>query len=111
MGGSHGGHGGGGGPTVDGTATLRISRASAMLPVFVRGLAAAVSGSSSTASNGGSGSSPNIRDLEIAALSASMQKDHDKAIELMKKATAMEEQMSCAVWSTQPHQANTRTLW
>ena len=33
-------------------------------------------------------------ELEIAALSASMKKDHGKAIELMKKATALEEQMS-----------------
>ena len=94
MGGSHGGHGGGGGPTVDGTATLRVSRASVVLPLFVRGLAAAVSGSSSIASLGGSGSSQQIKDLEIFALSASMKKDHAKAIELMKQATALEEQMS-----------------
>ena len=91
MGGSHGGHGGGGGPTVDGTATVRTSRASVTLPIFVRGLAAAVSGSSSTGSNVGS---DGIRDLEVAALKASMQKNHAKAIELMKKATALEEQMS-----------------
>jgi tetratricopeptide (TPR) repeat protein len=94
MGGSHGGHGGGGGPTVDGKATVRTSRASTVLPVFVRGLAAAVNGSSSVASVGGSGSSQKIKDLEIAALSASMKKDHDKATELMKQATALEEQMS-----------------
>jgi tetratricopeptide (TPR) repeat protein len=92
--GSHGGHGGGGSPGVDGVATLRVSKASVMLPIFVRGLAGAVSGSTSIASVGGSGSSQNIRDLEIAALSASMKKDHAKAIELMKKATALEEQMS-----------------
>ena len=89
MGGSHGGHGGGSGPTVDAVATGRTSRASTTLPLFVRGLAAAVNGTVSTASVG-----QNIRDLEIAALSASMKKDHDKAVELMKKATAMEEQLS-----------------
>jgi tetratricopeptide (TPR) repeat protein len=89
MGGSHGGHGGG--PTVDAAATLRTSRASVLLPGFVRGLAAAVNGSGSTASNGGSDA---IRDIEVAALRASMQKDHDKAIDLMKKATALEEQSS-----------------
>ena len=94
MSGSHGGHGGGGGPTVDGTATLRVSRASVVLPLFVRGLAAAVNGSSSIASLGGSGSSQQIKDLEIFALSASMRKDHAKAIELMKQATALEEKMS-----------------
>ncbi|HKY45213.1 MAG TPA: hypothetical protein VJM50_19125 [Pyrinomonadaceae bacterium] len=93
MAGSHGGHGGAG-PTVDGTATVRTSRASAVLPLFVRGLAAAVSGSNSIASIGGSGNSQKIKDLEIAALSASMRKDHDKATELMKQATALEEQMS-----------------
>ena len=92
--GSHGSHGGGGGPTVDGTATVRTSRASTVLPVFVRGLTAAVNGSSSIASVGGSGSSQKIKDLEITALSASMKKDHDKAIELIKQATALEEQMS-----------------
>src|SRR6185503_6658088 len=32
-----------------------------------------------------------IFELEIAALSASTKKDHEKAIELMKKATALEE--------------------
>ena len=94
MGGSHGGHGAAGGPTVDGTATLRVSRASAVLPLFVRGLAAAVNGSGSIASLGGSGSSQQIKDLEIFALSASMKKDHEKAIELMKQATALEEKMS-----------------
>jgi hypothetical protein len=35
-----------------------------------------------------------IRELEISALSASMKKDHGKAIELMTKATLLEEQMS-----------------
>jgi tetratricopeptide (TPR) repeat protein len=59
--------------------------------VFVRGLAAAVNGSTSI---GGSGNSPGIRELEVAALSASMKKDHDKAIDLMKQATALEEKMS-----------------
>jgi tetratricopeptide (TPR) repeat protein len=65
-----------------------------VLPVFVRGLAAAVNGSTSIASVGGSGSSQNIKDFQIAALSASMRKDHDQAIELMKKATALEDQMT-----------------
>ena len=88
------GHGGHGGPTMDGTATVRTSRASATLPIFVRGLAAAVTGSSSIASIGGSGSPQKIKDFQIAALSASMKKDHDKAIELIKNATALEEQMS-----------------
>ena len=39
-------------------------------------------------------SSRRIGELEVAALNASMKKDHAKAIELMKKATAIEEQSS-----------------
>jgi len=35
-----------------------------------------------------------IRELEISALSASMNKDHAKAIELMKRATSLEEEAS-----------------
>lgn len=90
MSGGHGGHSSSG----NGSATVRTSTASVTLPLFVRGLAAAVDGSTATGSIGGSGNSQKIKELEIAALSASMKKDHDKAIELMKQATAIEEQMS-----------------
>ena len=86
MGAGHGGH--------DGSPTVRTSRASVTLPLFVRGLAAAVSGSNATGSIGGSGNSQKIKDLSIAALGASMKKDHAKAIELIKQATALEEQMN-----------------
>ena len=98
--GSHGGHGAT--PTA---ATVRASSANLMLPLFVRGLAAAVSGGATDQSLAGletlrSDNVPprtamvTIRTLEISALSASMKKEHDKAIELMKKATALEEEMS-----------------
>ncbi len=90
MSGGHGGHGSSG----NGSATVRTSTASVTLPVFVRGLAAAVNGSMSTASVGGSGNSQLIKDMEIVALRSSMKKEHNKAIELMKQATAMEEQSS-----------------
>ena len=90
MSGSHGGHS----SSADATATLRTSTASVTLPLFVRGLAAAIAGSTSPASVGGSGNAQIIRDLEIAALSASMRKDHDKAIDLMKNATVLEQQMT-----------------
>lgn len=90
MSGGHGGHSSSG----NGSATLRTSTASVVLPLFVRGLAAAVDGSTSPGSIGGSGNSQKLKELEIAALGASMKKDHDKAIELMKQATAIEEQMS-----------------
>jgi tetratricopeptide (TPR) repeat protein len=90
MSGGHGGHTASG----NGSATVRTSTASVTLPPFVRGLAAAVNGSTSTASVGGSGNSQLIKELEIGALRASMKNEHDKAIELMKQATAMEEQSS-----------------
>ncbi len=95
MTGSHGSHNV---APASGGATLRTSAASVILPLFVRGLAAAVNGAdvsqSITALEALRPSSPvnsEIFALEIAALSASMKKDHEKAIELMKKATSLEE--------------------
>src|SRR4029078_8812086 len=43
---------------------------------------------------GGNSTTSEIFELEILALSASMTKDHGKAIELMKKATALEESVT-----------------
>jgi hypothetical protein len=97
--GSHGSHNASG----NAPATLRTSSASMTLPLFIRGLAAAMSGSATAeqsiaglqairASRGST--SIEIMELEIAALSASMKKDHAKAIELMKKATALEASMT-----------------
>jgi len=87
---SHGSHNSG--------ATLRTSSASITLPLFVRGLAAAVSGSDVsqfiTALQAVRSPNSEIFEFEILALSASMKKDHDKAIELMKKATSLEEATS-----------------
>jgi len=86
---SHVGHGGNGG------ATVRTSTAHLTLPPFVRGLAAAVENSAAVDQNLEKlrtvESNTAIRELEIKALSASMKNDHAKAIELMKKATALEE--------------------
>jgi tetratricopeptide (TPR) repeat protein len=104
--GSHGGHSATPAPASgNATATVRTSAASLMLPFFVRGLAAAANGAAIDPSMAGletlrSDNVParssvlTIRELEISALSASMKKDHDKAIEMMKKATALEEEMS-----------------
>ena len=75
-------------------ATLRTSSASMTLPFFVRGLAAAMGGSATEPSIAGlqeTRASGEIFALEIAALKASMNKDHGRAIELMKQATALEE--------------------
>ena len=97
MGGSHGGHGAAPGSSGSGGATVRTSTANLTLPLFVRGMAAAVEGSAfdqDLAKLRNAGSNTEIRELEIKALSASMKNDHAKAIELMKKATALEEQTS-----------------
>jgi tetratricopeptide (TPR) repeat protein len=69
--------------------TLRYSGASRTLPPFIRALSAAVRGSNDVAT-GLSG----IRELEVSALNASLKNDHTKAIDLMKQATALEEQQS-----------------
>ena len=105
MSGSHGGHGATTATAANAAATVRASSAGLMLPFFVRGLAAAVNGAAIDQSLAGLGAlrsdkvparSPmlTIRELEISALSATMKKDHDKAIEMMKKAVALEEEMS-----------------
>ncbi len=95
MSGGHGGHT----PAATGSAgaTLRTSMASVMLPIFIRGLAAASQGSAHITDvndDAGRSSVRRIGELSVAALNASMKKDHAKAIELMKKATAIEEQMT-----------------
>ena len=79
MNGSHGGmH----------DATVRTSVASQTLPIFVRGMASAFNGSAFELHSIGP-----VNKIEVEALRASMKKDHANAIELMKKATALEEQM------------------
>ncbi|HVI72159.1 MAG TPA: tetratricopeptide repeat protein [Pyrinomonadaceae bacterium] len=94
MSGGHGGHS----PTDNAAATVRTSTANQTLPPFVRGLAAAVDGSSAVDQNveklRNVGSNTAIREFEIKALSVSMKNDHAKAIELMKNATMLEEQTS-----------------
>jgi tetratricopeptide (TPR) repeat protein len=95
MTGSHGSHSA---APATGDATLRTSSASVTLPLFVRGLAAAINGSDVSqfitalqAVRSNRPANSEIFELEIAALSASMKKDHEKAIELMKRATSLEE--------------------
>lgn len=95
MSGGHGGHTPA--ATASAGATVRTSMASVMLPIFIRGLAAASQGSANITDvndDAGRSSVRRIGELSVAALNASMKKDHAKAIELMKKATAIEEQMT-----------------
>jgi tetratricopeptide (TPR) repeat protein len=71
------------------TNTLRYSGASRTLPVFIRALAAAIRGSNDVATG-----LPEIKELQVNAVKASLKKDHETAITLIKKATALEEQGS-----------------
>lgn len=105
SGGGHGGHGATQPTSNDGAATVRTSSSNRTLPPFIRGLAGAMNGSAETEQSivalkalavGGRTDGTRaleIRQLEIAALDASVRQDHGKAIELMKKATALEEEM------------------
>jgi len=96
MSGAHGAHG-----NCSTAPTMRTSYANRTLPFFIRGLAAAMTGAGvqlseleELRSKAESGKSAiEINEDEIAALNASMKKDHAKAIEIMKKATALEEEM------------------
>jgi tetratricopeptide repeat protein len=98
--GAHGGHGGSQPVSSDGSATVRASNRSQMLPIFVRGLASAQSGSAGVEENvtkagtmSGDTESKTIGELEIAALAASVKRDHERAAELMKQAIRFEEEM------------------
>ena len=70
--------------------TVRAPRASQNLPGFTRGFASAALNTSS-ASPASVSEKVGLRELQITGLAASMKGDHEKAIELMKKATLMEE--------------------
>ncbi len=70
--------------------TVRAPRASQNLPPFIRGFASAATGSGGALAATVS-EKAGLRELQIAALAASMKQDHEKAIELMGKATLMEE--------------------
>ncbi|HEY8186426.1 MAG TPA: tetratricopeptide repeat protein [Pyrinomonadaceae bacterium] len=92
-------------PTVstDGLMTVRPQRGRQSLPLFIRGMADAVSGSAEAekslvalkalnVSGGGQATAMlGIRELEITALMAARRKDYDQAIASMKHATIFEE--------------------
>ena len=98
--GAHGGHGGGQPVSSDGPTTVRASNRSERLPVFVRGLANALGGSpipeenvSKSGTAARDSESKTIGELEIAAVAASVKRDHERAAELMKQAIKLEEAM------------------
>jgi len=97
---AHGGHGGVQPVSSDGPATVRASNRSQRLPVFVRGLATALSGSGAAEENvtkpgtiSRDMESKTIGELEIAAVASSVKRDHEQAAELMKQAIRLEEEM------------------
>ncbi len=98
--GAHGAHGGDQPVSSDGPATVRSSNRSQRLPIFVRGLATALRGPAAGEENvAKSGTisrdkeSKTIGELEIAAVTASVKRDHEQAAELMRQAIKLEEEM------------------
>jgi hypothetical protein len=93
------GHGGVQPAATDQQATLRTANTSRRLPLFIRGLAASFNGSaqehktSKAGSSSGNAEPETVGELEVAAVAASARQDHEKAVELMKKAIGLEEQM------------------
>ena len=81
--GGHAGHG----TTASTTNTMRYSGAARTLPSFIRALSASIRGSNDVTSG-----LPEIRELEVTAVNASIKNDHAKAIELIRKAAELEEQ-------------------
>lgn len=107
SGGAHAGHSGP--PPAESGGTMRRSNTGQVLPTFTRGLAAAARGSAEAEESleklremRKESSSPDayrakpaeIRELEVAARAAASKKNFDEAITLMKKATALEEEMA-----------------
>ena len=99
------GHSGTSATSGDGSITVPASSSNQTLPLFVRGLSAAISGSAeveqsinalramSSGRDLAGKRTFEIRELEIAALSASVKGNHQKAIEVIKKATVLEEEI------------------
>jgi len=79
---------------------VRASNRSQRLPLFVRGLASALGGSGVAEENvtkprtvSRDMESKTTGELEIAAVAASVKRDHEQAAELMKQALRLEEEM------------------
>lgn len=109
-GGGHGAHGAKASAPVNGPTvpiTVRASNRSQTLPLFIRGLSSgrgdatdvekSLTGLRAIGADGAYNATARgmleIRELEIAAVAASVKKDHAGAVELMKRATALEEAM------------------
>jgi hypothetical protein len=98
--GAHGGHGGAQPVSTDGPATVRTSDRGQKLSMFVRGLANAQRGSAAAEEKvtkpeptSREPESRTVGELEIAAVAASVKRDHEQASELMRQAIKLEEEM------------------
>jgi tetratricopeptide (TPR) repeat protein len=85
-------------PSTAGPMTVRYSSSSQRLPRFIRELAAAAKGLTEPETvpdqpiDKSPGNSPvSIGELEVAAVAASMKKNHDQAIQSIKRAVALED--------------------
>ena len=93
------GHGHGGAQPVAGTSleTVRTSDRGQRLPTFIRSWASALNGSAAGSAAdhvpAASGELQGIGQLEVAAVAASMKREHDKAAGLMKEAVSLEEKL------------------
>ena len=103
--GSHGGHDTSGPAPKGGAATVRSSNRNQSLPLFILGMASAYDNGTKTQQSieglrsMSSGADADrfmalqVMELEIHAVTASLKKDHGKAIEFMKRATFLEDEM------------------
>lgn len=108
--GSHGGHGAmqatstatSAASSTYGTLTVRSANSSQTLPLFIRGLASAIAGSTEAETslaglrailhgNASAAETMDIKELEVAALVAAVKQDRATAVALMKRATTLEE--------------------
>ncbi len=97
---AHGGHGGDSSASGGGAGTMRVSNRAQRLPVFIRAWAAVLNGSmkAAPAPPDAKPDSPGensrvIGETGVAALYASANGGHDKAIELMRQAVQLEEKL------------------
>ena len=94
TGGGHGAHGAATQESVE--AVMRTANRGERLPIFIHGLAAAIKKTApeepvSASGNASASVPPDISALEVRALAASIRGEHEKAIQLMTEAAAMEE--------------------
>jgi len=95
---SHGSHGGSSPALSDGAMTVRQSSSSRRLPTFIRAFAAAYTGAPQAPAKVEPNAPfvdvpPSIGELQVVALSHSIRKNHDPAIQVMKRVILLEEHM------------------